>query len=88
MYNNYNTCIIVSLLSLSNHATSCEVRQKTNKMHQLDVYYQYFLNMFRAPLCPSSGEQDVCYCTWCAALVLLDVVGNGCGALRCTVRAL
>ena len=50
MYNNYNTCIIVSLLSLSNHATSCEVRQKTNKMHQLDVYYQYFLNMFRASL--------------------------------------
>ena len=29
--------------------------------------------MFRASLCPSSGEQDVCYCMWCAALVLLDV---------------
>jgi len=39
------------------------VREKTNKMPQLDVYYQYFLNMFRASLCPSSGEQDVCYCT-------------------------
>jgi len=25
---------------------------------------------------------------WCAALVLLDVVGSGCGALRCRVRAL
>ena len=48
-------------------------------MQQLDVYYQHFLNMFRASLCPSSGEQDVCYCTWCAALVLLDVVGSGCG---------
>jgi len=24
---------------------------------------------------------------WCAALVLLDVVGSGCGALRCGVRA-
>ena len=44
--------------------------------------------MFRAPLCPSSGEQDVCYCTWCAALVLLNVVGSGCGALCCRVRAL
>ena len=43
--------------------------------------------MFRASLCPSSGEQDVCYCMWCAALVLLDVVGSGCGALRCGVRA-
>ena len=53
----------------------CEVREITNKMQQLDVYYQHFLNMFRASLCPSSGEQDVCYCTWCAALVLLDVVG-------------
>jgi len=30
----------------------------------------------------------VCYCTWCAALVLLDVVGSGCGALRCRVWAL
>ena len=46
-------------------------------MQQLDVYYQHFLNMFRASLCPSSGDQDVCYCTWCAALVLLDVVGSG-----------
>ena len=53
-------------------------------MQQLDVYYQYFLNMFRASLCPSSGEQDVCYCMCCAALVLLDVVGSGCGALRPT----
>ena len=50
-----------------------EVREKTNKMQQLDVYYQYFLNMFRASSCPSSGEQDVWYCTFCAALVLLDV---------------
>ena len=54
-------------------------------MQQLDVYYQHFLNMFRASLCPSSGDQDVCYCMWCAALVLLDVVGSGCGALRCRV---
>jgi len=48
----------------------------------------FIINMFRASLCPSSGEQDVCYCTWCAALVLLDVVGSGCGTLRCRVRAL
>jgi len=46
-------------------------------MQDLDVYYQHFLNMFRASLCPSSGDKSVCYCTWCAALVLLDVVGNG-----------
>jgi len=57
-------------------------------MQQLDVYYQHFLNMFRASLCPSSGNQDVCYCMWCAALVLLDVVGSGCGALCCRLRAL
>ena len=64
----------------------CEVREKTNKMQQLDVYYQHFLNRFRASLCPSSGDQDVCYCTWCAALVLLDVVVSGCGALCTTQR--
>ena len=44
--------------------------------------------MFRASLCPSSGERDVCYCMWCAALVLLDVVGSGCGTLCCRMRAL
>jgi len=67
--------------------TYCEVREKTNKIQQLDVYFQQFLNVFGASLCPSSGEQDVCYCMWCAALVLLDVVGSGCGALPCGVRA-
>ena len=36
-----------------------EVSEKTNKMQQLDVYYQNFLNMFRASLCPSSGDHDV-----------------------------
>ena len=24
-----------------------------------------------------------CYCIWCVVLVLLDVVGSGCGALSC-----
>jgi len=75
-------------VTTSKHNGACEVREKTNKMHQLDVYYQYFLNMFRASLCPSSGEQDMCYCTWCAVLILLDVVSSGCGALCCRVRAL
>ena len=32
--------------------------------------------------------KTVCYCKWCAALVLLDVVGSGCGALPCGVWAL
>jgi len=32
-------------------------------------------------------RKTVCYCMWCAALILLDVVGSGCGALRCRVRA-
>ena len=26
----------------------------------------------------------MCYCIWCTALVLLDAVGSGCGALRLT----
>ena len=43
------------------------------------------LNMFRASLCPSSGDQRPCYCIWCVVLVLLDVVGSGCGALRCSM---
>jgi len=41
----------------------------------------FYLNMFRASLCPSSGDQRPCYCIRCVVLVLLDVVGSGCGAL-------
>jgi len=48
----------------------------------------FCLNMFRASLCPTSGEQRPCYCIWCTALDLLDVVGSGCGALRCRMRAM
>ena len=47
----------------------------------------FCLNMFRASSYPSSGEQRPCYCIWCVVLVLLDVVGSGCGALRCRMRA-
>jgi len=61
--------IVVKPLEL--YVGNREVREKTNKMQQLDVYYQHFLDMFRASLCPSSGEQDVCYCTWCAAAHVL-----------------
>ena len=43
--------------------------------------------MFRASLCQSSGEQRPCYCIWCTALVLLDVVCSGCVALLCRMRA-
>jgi len=32
--------------------------------------------------------KSMCYCMRCTALVLLDVVGSDCGALRCRVRAL
>ena len=40
--------------------------------------------LFRASLWPSSGEQRPCYCIWCVVLILLDVVGSGCGG-RCVV---
>jgi len=36
---------------------NCEVKEKTNKMQQLDVYYQHFLNKFRASLCPKHVEK-------------------------------
>ena len=46
----------------------------------------FCLNMFQASLCTSSGEQRPCYYIWCVVLVLLDVVGSGCGALSCRMR--
>ena len=44
--------------------------------------------MFRASLCPSSGEKKAPLLhLMYVGLVLLDVVGSGCGALRCRMRA-
>ena len=67
--------------------------QNMKREDQQDVtircfFINFCLNMFRASLCPSSGEQRPCYCIWCVVLALLDVVGSGCGALLCRMRAL
>ena len=35
---------------------------------------QLFLNLFRASLRPSSGEQTACHCLWCSVLVVAVVV--------------
>jgi len=66
------------------------VREKTNKMQQLDVYYQHFFNIFRASLCPSSGDQNVCYACgvlhWFCWMWLVAVVGRcvvGCEDFEC-----
>jgi len=63
-------------------------REKTNKMQQLNVFINFCLNMFWASSCPSSGEQRPCYRIWCVVLLLLDVVGSGCGALSCRMWSL
>jgi len=68
---------------------SVKREKKPNKMQQSDVYYQLLsqrvsgiiMTIFRR-------TKTVCYCIWCTALVLMDVVGSGCGALRCRMRAL
>ena len=64
-------------------------REKTNKMQQSDVYYQLLSQHVSGIIMPNFRRtKTVCYCIWCTVLVLLDVVGSGCGALRCRVRAL
>ena len=65
----------------------CLVGYSTMKVSVQLFIINFCLNMFRASLCPSSGEQRRCYCIWCV-LVLLDVVGSGCGALSCMMWAL
>jgi len=63
------------------------LRDVVTKYHWMFII-NFHLNMFRASLCPSSGDQRPRYCIWCIVLVLLDVVGSGCGALCCRVWAL
>ena len=67
----------------------CEEKEITNKMQQLDIYYQLLSRHVSGIIMPIFRKtKTVCYCIWCTALVLLDVVGSGCGALRCWMRAL
>jgi len=62
----------------------CEEREKTNKMQQSDVYYQLLSQHVSGIIMPNFRRtKAVCYCIRCTELVLLDVVGSGCGALRC-----
>ena len=64
-------------------------REKTNKMQQSDVYYQPLSQHVSSIIMPIFRRtKTVCYCIWCTALVLPDVVGSGCGALRWRMRAL
>jgi len=53
------------------YSLHCEVREKTNKVQQLDVYYQHFLNMF--------GHQY-------AHLQEYKTCVTACGVLRCNKR--
>ena len=69
-------------------------REKPNKMQQSDVYHQHCLNMFRASLCPSSGEQRPCVTAcgvlrWFCWMWLVTVVGRcvvGASTVKVTVR--
>jgi len=56
---------------------------QNRNLHSAHILINFYLNMFQASLCPSSGEQRTRYCIWGIVLVLLDVVGSGCGALSC-----
>jgi len=63
--------------------------EKTNKMQQSDVNYGLLSQHVSGIIMPVfKRTKTACYCIWCTALVLLDVIGSGCGALRCRVRAL
>jgi hypothetical protein len=54
-------------------------------MQQLDVYYQLLSQHVSDIIMPIFRRtKTVCYCIRCTALVLLDVVGSGCGAQRPT----
>jgi len=63
--------------------------RETNKMQLIRCLLSNgYFNMFRASLCPSSGEEDVYYRIWYSALVVLAVVGCGCVELRRELCAL
>ena len=57
-------------------------------MQQSDVYYQLLSQHVSGIIMPIfRRSKTVCYCIWCTTLFLLDVVGSGCEAVRCRIRA-
>jgi len=79
---------VTSYISLGSYdrasLAKCEERE-----NQQDVYYQLLSQHVLGIIIPIFGRtKTVCYCIWCTSLVLLDVVGSGCGPLRCRMRAL
>jgi len=82
-----NLCLTTH--NIPNRQTSYEERENTNKMQQSDVYYQLLSQFVSGIIMPIFRRtKTMCYCIRCTALVLLDVAGSGCGALRCRMRAL
>jgi len=72
-------CVSAKFISV-NH----EVREKTNKMQQLDVYYQHFLNMFwayyahlqKTKMCVTARSVLRWFCwMWLVAVVGRCIVG-------------
>jgi len=53
--------------------------EKTNKMQQMFIFNN--ISTCFGHHYAHLQENKTYYCMWCAALVLLDVVGSGCGAL-------
>jgi len=59
------------------HREQSVKREKTNKMQQSDVYHQLMSQHVSGIIMPIFRRTNtVCYCIWCTALVLLDVVGS------------
>ena len=70
----------------SNGPRKCKQTEKTNKMQQMFIFNN--ISTCFGHHYAHLQENKTCYCMWCAALVLLDVVGSGCGALPCGLWAL
>ena len=62
-----------------------ELTSVTNLMQQLWFVIINYLSVFRAPICPSSGVQVVCYCVWCSTLGVATVIPRSRRAVLCTV---
>ena len=67
---------------------SVKREKKPTRCNNQMIIINFCLNMFRESLCPSSGGQRTRYCIWCIVLVLLNVVGSGCGNLSWRMWAL
>ena len=80
--------LYVGLIYVRNNIAICEERKKQEDATIGCLLSTSVSTCFGHYYVHLQENKDLRYCIWCSALVLLDVVGSGCGAQRPTAATI